>query len=123
MVKCMKSVAERAVPAVIYARYSSSHQREESIEGQVRECREYAEREGYSVLQGMAEWYSVDLSEKVTRGMKENALKAKWTSGTVPFGYTRDAEQRLIIDPERGEYVRQIFEKVLAGEKYVDIAS
>lgn len=205
MVKCMKSVAERAIPAVIYARYSSSHQREESIEGQVRECREYAEREGYSVLQvyadraitgrtderpefqrmladaskgvfqailiykydrfsrnrysfavwetklkkhgvkvisarenvaegaagivlksvlqGMAEWYSVDLSEKVTRGMKENALKAKWTSGTVPFGYTRDAEQRLIIDPERGEYVRQIFEKVLAGEKYVDIAS
>ena len=205
MVKCMKSVAERAVPAVIYARYSSSHQREESIEGQVRECREYAEREGYSVLQvyadraitgrtderpefqrmladaskgvfqailiykydrfsrnrysfavwetklkkhgvkvisarenvaegaagivlksvlqGMAEWYSVDLSEKVTRGMKDNALKAKWTSGTVPFGYTRDAEQRLIIDPERGEYVRQIFEKVLAGEKYVNIAS
>lgn len=205
MVKCMKSVAERAVPAVIYARYSSSHQREESIEGQVRECREYAEREGYnvlqvyadraitgrtderpefqrmladaskgvfqailiykydrfsrnrysfavwetklkkhgvkvisvrenvaegaagivlkSVLQGMAEWYSVDLSEKVTRGMKENALKAKWTSGTVPFGYTRDAEQRLIIDPERGEYVRQIFEKVLAGEKYVNIAN
>ena len=205
MVKCTKSVAEHAVPAVIYARYSSSHQREESIEGQVRECREYAEHEGYSVLQvyadramtgrtderpefqrmladassgafrailiykydrfsrnrysfavsearlkkcgvkvvsvrenvaegaagivlksvlqGMAEWYSVDLSEKVTRGMKENALKAKWTSGSVPFGYTRDAEQRLIIDPERGEYVRQIFERVLAGEKYVDIAS
>ena len=29
--------------AVIYARYSSDGQREESIEGQLRECLEYAE--------------------------------------------------------------------------------
>lgn len=28
--------------AVIYARYSSDNQREESIEGQLRECNEYA---------------------------------------------------------------------------------
>ena len=30
--------------AVIYARYSSDNQREESIEGQLRECTEFAER-------------------------------------------------------------------------------
>ena len=36
--------------AVIYARYSSDNQREESIEGQVRECLEYAERNGITVL-------------------------------------------------------------------------
>ena len=30
--------------AVIYARYSSSNQREESIEGQLRECREFAQK-------------------------------------------------------------------------------
>lgn len=30
--------------AVIYARYSSDNQREESIEGQLRECKEYAEK-------------------------------------------------------------------------------
>jgi DNA invertase Pin-like site-specific DNA recombinase len=29
---------------VIYARYSSDGQREESIEGQLRECKEFAER-------------------------------------------------------------------------------
>lgn len=28
--------------AVIYARYSSDNQREESIEGQLRDCKEYA---------------------------------------------------------------------------------
>ena len=32
--------------AVIYARYSSDSQREESIEGQLRECGEYAQRNG-----------------------------------------------------------------------------
>ena len=35
---------------IIYARYSSDSQREESIEGQIRECMEYAERNGITVL-------------------------------------------------------------------------
>ena len=30
--------------AVIYARYSSDNQRDESIEGQIRECTDYADR-------------------------------------------------------------------------------
>jgi predicted site-specific integrase-resolvase len=29
---------------VIYARYSSDSQREESVEGQIRECNEYAKK-------------------------------------------------------------------------------
>ena len=32
--------------AVIYARYSSDNQREESIEGQIRECTAYAKKNG-----------------------------------------------------------------------------
>lgn len=36
--------------AVIYARYSSDNQREESIEGQLRECKGYAEKNGITVL-------------------------------------------------------------------------
>ena len=36
--------------AVIYARYSSDNQREESIEGQIRECTEYANRNGMTIL-------------------------------------------------------------------------
>ena len=36
--------------AVIYARYSSSSQREESTEGQIRECTAFAERNGYTVI-------------------------------------------------------------------------
>ena len=36
--------------AVIYARYSSDSQREESIEGQLRECRDYAERNNMTIV-------------------------------------------------------------------------
>lgn len=36
--------------AVIYARFSSHAQTEQSIEGQLRVCREYAERKGYIIL-------------------------------------------------------------------------
>jgi DNA invertase Pin-like site-specific DNA recombinase len=36
--------------AVIYARYSSSGQREESIEGQLRDCYEYARKKGMNVI-------------------------------------------------------------------------
>ena len=35
---------------VIYARYSSDSQREESIDGQLRECKEFAEKNGITIL-------------------------------------------------------------------------
>ena len=47
--------------AVIYARYSSDNQREESIEGQLRECKEYAERNGMNVV---ATYIDLSLSSK-----------------------------------------------------------
>ena len=43
-----------------------------------------------SVLEGYAEYYSADLSEKVVRGMTENALKGIYNGGTIPFGYMID---------------------------------
>lgn len=36
--------------AVIYARYSSDNQREESIEGQIRECKTFAQRNGMTIV-------------------------------------------------------------------------
>ena len=162
---------------VIYARYSSDNQREESIEGQIRENTAFARKNGIdivdtyidraystktdnrpefqrmikdsgkksfdvvivwkldrfsrnrydsakykamlkkndvrvlsateaisegaegiileSVLEGMAEYYSADLAEKVTRGMTENALKCRFNGGTVPFGYMIDETTAL----------------------------
>ena len=36
--------------AVIYARYSSHNQREESIEGQLKVCNEFAKKNGYTIV-------------------------------------------------------------------------
>ena len=36
--------------AVIYARYSSDSQREESIEGQIRECTDFANTKNYTII-------------------------------------------------------------------------
>lgn len=47
-----------------------------------------------SVLEGYADYYSADLSEKVIRGMTENARKGKFTGGAIPFGYIINADHR-----------------------------
>lgn len=41
---------KQAQTAVIYARFSSQNQKEISIEGQIRECRKYADRFGFNVV-------------------------------------------------------------------------
>ena len=192
--------------AVIYARFSSDRQREESIEGQIRECTEYAQRQGItivgeyldraksaskdtdkrenflrmvrdsgkrlfdivlvwkldrfarsrydsahyknllkkngvkvvsatenitdgpegiileSMLEGMAEYYSAELSEKIHRGQKENALKGKNNGGTVPLGYTLNKEtQHLEVNPLTAPIVQEIFQRYAAGETIATI--
>ena len=189
--------------AVIYARYSSSSQREESIEGQVKEITTFAERNGYtiigtyadraisgttdnrpqfqkmiadskrklfdfvivwkldrfarnrydsakyktqlkkngvrvisatehisegadgilleSVLEGMAEWYSEDLKEKVVRGLSVNAEKCKWNGGTVPIGYVVGLEQRLETNAMTAPYVLEAFKMYDSGHTITEI--
>ena len=189
--------------AVIYARYSSDSQREESIEGQLRECTAFAEKNGItilrhyidrafsaktdnrpefqamikdsskklfdmiivwkldrfarnrydsarykaqlkkngvkvvsatetisdgaegilleSMLEGMAEYYSADLAEKVVRGMTENALKCKYNGGTLPLGYVIDSEQYFQIDPLTAPFVLEAFKRYDEGATMTQI--
>jgi len=188
---------------VIYARYSSDNQREESIEGQLRENTAYAKKNGIeivgtyidravsaktdnrpefqrmikdsakkgfdvvivwkldrfarnrfdsarykatlkknnirvisateaisegaegiileSVLEGMAEYYSAELAEKVTRGMTENALKCKFNGGTLPYGYMVDQDQHYVINPAQAPLVIEMFRRYAGGESMTDI--
>jgi len=191
------------IRAALYCRYSSSDQREESIEGQIRECEDYAarhnmkivatyidraqsartddrfefqkmirdsakkqfdialvwklgrfarnrldsatyrailKRNGVSVvsakenisegpegiileamLEGMAEYYSAELSVKVKRGQKENALKCKSNGSTAPFGYRVNSERCYEIDPLAAPIVREIFERYADGQTAPEI--
>ena len=188
--------------AVIYARYSSDNQNEQSIEGQLRVCQDYAQRndmlilntyidramtgtndnrpdfqkmikdsnnkefeyvivykidrfsrnkyetakykkilkdngvkmlsamenipdspEGIileSLLEGMAEYYSAELSQKVKRGMNETRLKGNFTGGQIIYGYKVE-NRKVIIDEEKAEIVRYIYSQYARGEFVTDI--
>ena len=56
--------------AVIYARYSSDNQREESIEGQLRECLSYAEKRYllFSCPQAAAPWVRKRIIRSLPKG-------------------------------------------------------
>lgn len=189
---------------VIYARYSSDNQREESIDGQLRECKVFAEkndiqivgtyidrafsartdnrpdfqkmikdsaskkfdviivwkldrfaRDRYdsahykallrkndvkvvsatekisdgsagilmeAVLEGMAEYYSAELSEKVVRGLTENALKCKFNGGCIPLGYTIDSEHHFQINPLTAPAVLDAFKRYADGATMKELA-
>lgn len=181
---------------VVYARYSCDKQTEQSIEGQLRVCKEYAQRndililktyvdeaisgttdkrdefqhmikdsakkewdyvlvykldrfsrdkyataiykktlkdngikvlscmenipdtpEGIileSLLEGMNQYYSAELSQKVKRGMKELRLKGNWQGGHIPYGYK--VENKKIIPKEiEAENVKFIFSQIALG--------
>ncbi len=182
--------------AVIYARYSSDSQTEQSIEGQLRVCEKYAESndililktyidramtgtndnrpdfqqmikdsskkewdyvlvykldrfsrdkfktaihkktlkdngvklisatenipetpEGIileSLLEGMAEYYSAELAQKVSRGMRETRLKGYFQGGTLPYGYKLDG-RKIVIDETKVEVVQYIFSQYANG--------
>ena len=74
-----------------------------------------------SMLEGWAEYYSVDLSEKIGRGLTENALKGKMNGGGLTFGY-RMKDQRLEIDEATAPVVVEIFTRYADGERMTDIA-
>ena len=188
--------------AVIYARYSCDNQSEQSIEGQLRVCEEYAQRnnilildtyidramtgtndnrpdfqrmikdsarkewnyilvykldrfsrdkyestihkrtlknngvsllsamenipdtpEGIileSLLEGMNQYYSAELSQKVKRGMKETRLKGYFQGGTILYGYKVE-NRKIVIDDYQSEVVKYMYEQYSKGVYVKDI--
>lgn len=67
-----------------------------------------------SVLEGMAEYYSLQLSQNVKRGYLESAKK-RHVIGMTPLGYTRSKDKTYMVIPEEAKTVRLIFDKYNAG--------
>ena len=61
-----------------------------------------------SVLEGMAEYYSADLSEKVIRGLTENAIKCKFNSDPITFGFNFEPASILGTFVFRGFFYARI---------------
>ena len=68
-----------------------------------------------SVLEGMAEYYSIQLSQNILRGQLESAKKCQCIGGTIPLGYMLDGSKHFIINPDTAPIVRMIFDKYAAG--------
>ena len=75
-----------------------------------------------SVLEGMAEYFSAELSQKVKRGMALTAHKCEFTGAGVPLGY-KIVDKKFAIDEETAPIVKRIFEMYLAGNTMADIIS
>lgn len=74
-----------------------------------------------SVLEGLAEYYSANLSQNIKRGMRESALKCQFNGSGLSTGYTVDADHKYRIDPDGAAVVRTIFEMYDGGKKIADI--
>lgn len=74
-----------------------------------------------SVLEGMSEYYSRNLSREVKKGLKENALKCQYTGGTIAYGYSIDENKMFIINEKEAEAVRIIFRMFVDGYNYNQI--
>ena len=73
-----------------------------------------------SLLEGIAEYYSAELSVKIQRGQTENALKCKANS-TPPLGYRVNAERYYEVDPLTAPIILEIFTRYADGQTVKDI--
>ena len=73
-----------------------------------------------AVLEGMAEYFSAELSQKVKRGMGLTAQKCEFTGSGVPLGY-KIVDKKFAIDEETAPIVKRIFEMYLAGNTMAEI--
>lgn len=75
-----------------------------------------------SVLEGLAEYYSLDLAQKTIRGKKESIRKGRHVGGTVLYGYKLDPNKYYLIDETVAPIIRKIFNDYVSGIKATDIA-
>ena len=75
------------------------------------------------VLESMAEYYSVELGQKIRRGMDLTASKCKYFGGAVPIGYKIDNEKNFVLDEEKAPIVKKMFEMYISGHNYAQLAN
>jgi len=74
-----------------------------------------------SMLEGLAEYYSRELSTKIRRGISDNASKCLVT-GALSYGYRKAQNGTYEIDPAEAEVVREIYTRILEGEGIAEVA-
>ena len=73
-----------------------------------------------SLLEGMAEYYSAELAQKVKRGMRELVKKKQTLGGHALYGY-RFVDKKYVIDEQEAFVVRYVFEQYANGKSKKEI--
>ena len=73
-----------------------------------------------AVLEGMAEFFSAELSQKVSRGMRETALKCRSVGGQCPLGY-KVKDGAILVDPLTAPIVQEAFQLYASGKPVSEI--
>lgn len=69
------------------------------------------------IYQLVAEFYSNDYAERISKGLENNASKSLTTGNNVPLGFKTEKEtKKLILDPVNAPIVKDIFERYSKGE-------
>lgn len=74
-----------------------------------------------SVLEGFAEYYSLQLSQNIRRGIAESAEKCQVTGGNRPLGYKTGADKKFEIDENTAPTVKMIFTMYADGYTATEI--
>ena len=75
-----------------------------------------------SVLEGMNEYYSRNLSRETRKGLYARAREGK-ACGNVPLGLSTSSDGHFIIENSEVPLVKEIFSRAASGEKLGSIAS
>jgi DNA invertase Pin-like site-specific DNA recombinase len=73
-----------------------------------------------AMLEAMAEYYSLNLSDEVKKGMTEKAMRGGWQT-CAPFGY-KIVDKKLEIVEEQASAVKMVFNDFINGEGFLAIA-
>jgi site-specific DNA recombinase len=81
------------------------------------------------IIEVLDEFYSANLAQDVTRGMRESASRGFFTGGTTPYGYRACKFQdgnversKLEPDPATAPVVERMFKESLSGNGLVEIS-
>ena len=73
-----------------------------------------------SLLEGMNQYYSMELSQKVHRGLTESYLKGNFTGGRIRYGYRVEGKKVYIVE-EEAAIIREVYFKYAQGYTVPDI--
>ncbi len=68
------------------------------------------------VMEVVNEWYSLNLSREVAKGLKQRAEQGLW-NGALPFGYAKGEDGLAHVVPEEAEVICQAFDTYASGVK------